>query len=50
MVEITGSGFAFVVPYSCHEVKIGRRSDLVLTCSNQRIRAGNGICTPAKAS
>jgi hypothetical protein len=49
-VEITDNEFAFVVPYNYYEVKIDRRSGLVLTRSNRRIWAENGTCTPAKAN
>lgn len=49
-VEITDNEFAFIVPYNYYEVKIDRRSGLVLTRSNRRIWAENGTCTPAKAN
>jgi hypothetical protein len=48
--EITDNEFAFIVPYNYYEVKIDRRSGLVLTRSNRRIWAENGTCTPAKAN
>ncbi len=43
-VEITDNEFAFIVPYNYYEVKIDRRSGLVLTRSNRRIWAENGTC------
>jgi len=49
-VEITDNEFAFIVPYNYYEVKIDRRSGLVLSRSNRRIWAENGTCTPAKAN
>ena len=49
-VEIADNEFAFIVPYNYYEVKIDRRSGLVLTRSNRRIWAENGTCTPAKAN
>ncbi len=49
-VEITDNEFAFIVPYNYYEVKIDRRSGLVLTRSNKRIWAENGTCTPVKAN
>jgi hypothetical protein len=49
-VEITDNEFAFIVPYNYYEVKINRRSGLVLTRSNRRIWAENGTCTPVKAN
>lgn len=49
-VEITDNELAFIVPYNYYEVKIDRRSGLVLTRSNRRIWAENGTCTPAKAN
>lgn len=49
-VEITDNEFAFIVPYNFYEVKIDRRSGLVLTRSNKRIWAENGTCTPATAN
>lgn len=48
--EITDNEFAFIVPYDYYEVKIDRRSGLVLTRSNRRIWAESGTCTPAKAN
>jgi hypothetical protein len=48
--EITDNEFAFIVPYNYYEVKIDRRSGLVLTRSNRRIWAENGTCTPEKAN
>lgn len=48
--EITDNEFAFIVPYNYYEVKIDRRSGLVLTHSNRRIWTENGTCTPAKAN
>jgi hypothetical protein len=50
IAEITDNEFAFIVPYNYYEVKIDRRSGLVLTRSNRRIWAENGTCTPAKAN
>jgi hypothetical protein len=49
-VEITDNEFAFIVPYNYYEVKIDRRSGLVLTRSNRRIWAENGTCKPEKAN
>ncbi len=49
-VEISDNEFAFIVPYNYYEVKIDRRSGLVLTRSNRRIWAENGTCKPAKAN
>ncbi len=49
-VEITDNEFAFIVPYNYYEVKIDRRTGMVLTRSNKRIWAENGTCTPAKAN
>ncbi len=48
--EITDNEFSFIVPYSYYEVKIDRRSGLVLTRSNRRIWAESGTCTPATAN
>lgn len=48
--EINDGEIAFIVPYNYYEVKIDRRSGLVLTRSNRRIWAENGTCTPAKAN
>ena len=44
------NALAFSVPCNDYEAKIDRRSGLVLTCSNRRIRVENGTCTPAKAN
>jgi hypothetical protein len=47
-VDIQDNEFAFIVPYNYYEVKIDRRSGLVLTRSNRRIWAENGTCKQVK--
>lgn len=49
-VEISDNEFAFIVPYNYYEVKIDRRSGLVLTRSNRRIWAENGTCRQVKGN
>ena len=47
-VEILDNEFAFIVPYNYYEVKIDRRTGLVLTRSNRRIWSENGTCRQVK--
>lgn len=48
--EITPGEISYVTPYGYYEVKVDRRSGLVLTRTTKRIWVENGNCTPDKGS
>lgn len=49
-VEVTAGEISYVTPYGFYEVKIDRRSGLVLTRTNKRIWVENGTCTLDKGA
>lgn len=48
--EITPGEISYVTPYGYYEVKLDRRSGLVLTRTTKRIWVENGNCTLEKGS
>lgn len=47
-VEVSVGEISYVTPYGYYEVKIDRRSGLVLTRTTKRIWVENGSCTQEK--
>lgn len=47
-VTVTPGEISYVSPYGYYEVKLDRRSGMVLTRTNKRIWVQNGTCQPDK--